>query len=47
MRWARRVAYMGEKKNTCRILVGKPEEKGSLGRTRRRWEVNIKLILEK
>jgi hypothetical protein len=27
---------MGEKKNACRILVGKPEGKRPLGRSRRR-----------
>jgi hypothetical protein len=34
---------MGEKRNIYRILVGKPEGKGPLGRPRRRWEDNIKL----
>jgi hypothetical protein len=29
-----------------RVLVGKPEEKGSLGRHRRRWEDNIKIDLQ-
>jgi hypothetical protein len=28
-----------------RILVGKPEEKKSLGRLRRRWEDNIRMNL--
>jgi hypothetical protein len=32
---------MGEKRNAYRILVGKPEEKRSLGRPRRRWVENI------
>jgi hypothetical protein len=27
MRWAGRVARMGEEKNVCRVLVGKPEGK--------------------
>jgi hypothetical protein len=31
-----------EKRNPYRILVGKPEGKEPLGRTRRRWEDNIK-----
>jgi hypothetical protein len=35
------VARMGDKRNTCRILVGKPEGKRPLGRPRRRWEENI------
>jgi hypothetical protein len=33
----------GEKKNAYRILVGKPEGRGPLGRPRRRWEDNIKM----
>jgi hypothetical protein len=36
MRWARHVARMGEGRNVCRVLVGKPEGKRSLGRPRRR-----------
>jgi hypothetical protein len=41
MRWAGHVARMGEKRNSYRILVGKPEEKRPLGRPRRRWADNI------
>jgi hypothetical protein len=36
---------MGEKRNACRVLVGKPEGKRPLGRPRRRWEDNIKMYL--
>jgi hypothetical protein len=36
---------MGEKTNAYRILVGKPEGNGALGRPRRRWENNIKMDL--
>jgi hypothetical protein len=36
---------MGEKRNAYRILVGKPEEKKSLGRPRRRWVDNFKIDL--
>jgi hypothetical protein len=36
---------MGEKRNACRILVGKPERKRPLGRPRRRWVDNIKMDL--
>jgi hypothetical protein len=36
MRWAGHVARMGEKRNVCRSLVGKPEGKRPLGRPRRR-----------
>jgi hypothetical protein len=45
MTWARNVARMGEKRNTYKILVGKPEEKRPLGRQRRRWVDNIKIAL--
>jgi hypothetical protein len=33
----------GEKRNVCRILVGKPE--GPLGRPKRRWVDNMKIDL--
>jgi hypothetical protein len=33
------------KKNTYRILVGKPERRRPLGRPRRRWVGNIKMDL--
>jgi hypothetical protein len=36
---------MGEGKGVYRVLVGKPEGKRPLGRTRRRWEYNIKMDL--
>jgi hypothetical protein len=36
---------MGKRRNACRILVGKPEGKRSLGRPRRRWVDNIKMDL--
>jgi hypothetical protein len=29
---------MGEERNVYRVLVGKPEGKRPLGRSRRRWE---------
>jgi hypothetical protein len=35
----------GEKRNAYRILVGKPEEKRPLGRSRRRWVDSIKINL--
>jgi hypothetical protein len=38
---------MGEKRNACRILVGKPDGKRPMGRPRRRWEDNIKIDLRK
>jgi hypothetical protein len=45
MRWEGHVARMEEKRNTYRILVGKPEGKRPLGRPRRRWVDNIKMDL--
>jgi hypothetical protein len=43
MRWAGHVARMGEKRNVYRLLAGKPEGKGPLGRPRCRWMDNIKM----
>ena len=40
MRWAGHVARMGEERVVYRVLVGKPEGKGPLGRPRRRWVDN-------
>jgi hypothetical protein len=36
---------MGEKRNAYRILLGNPEGKRPLGRSRRRWVDNIKIDL--
>jgi hypothetical protein len=43
MSWVGHVARMGEKGNAYRVLVGKPEGKRPLGRTRHRWMDNIKI----
>jgi hypothetical protein len=45
MRWAGYGARMGEKRNACRIMLGKPEGKRPLGWQRRRWVDNIKMDL--
>jgi hypothetical protein len=37
---------MWERRGLYRVLVGKPEGKRPLGRTRRRWEDNIKMDLQ-
>jgi hypothetical protein len=34
---------IGEKRNVCRLLVGKPEGRRPLGRPRRRWVDNINM----
>jgi hypothetical protein len=36
---------MGEKRNSYRLLMGKPDRKGPLGRPRRRWVDNIRMDL--
>ena len=46
MRWVEHVARIGERRGVYRVLVGKPERKGPLGRPRRRWEDNIKMDLQ-
>jgi hypothetical protein len=45
MRWAGHVVGMGEKRNACRILVGKPEGKRLLERPRQRRANNIEMNL--
>ena len=47
MRLAGHVARMGEGRGVHRVLVGEPEGKRPLGRSRRRWEDNIKWIFRK
>jgi hypothetical protein len=47
MRLAGHIARMGENRNAYRISVGKPEEKRPLGRPRRRWVGNIKIVLKR
>jgi hypothetical protein len=37
---------MGEDRGTYRVLVGKPEGKGPLGRPRCRWVNNIRMDLQ-
>jgi hypothetical protein len=37
---------MGERTGVYRVLVGKHERKKPLGKTRRRWEDNIKMDLQ-
>jgi hypothetical protein len=37
---------MRDRRGVYRVLVGKPEGKGPLGRPRRRWDNNIKMDLQ-
>jgi hypothetical protein len=46
MIWAGHVARMGEERGVCRVLEGKPEGKRPLGRSRRRWEDNVRMDLQ-
>jgi len=46
MKWAGHVAFMGEERGVCRVLVGKPERKRPLGRPRHRWVDNIRMDLQ-
>ena len=46
MRWAKHVARMGERRGVYRVLVGKRDGKRPLGRSRNRWEDNIKMDLQ-
>jgi hypothetical protein len=39
------VARMGKNRNVYRLLVGKPEGRGPLGRPRHRWVDNIRMDL--
>ena len=43
---AGQVARMGEERGVCRVLVGKPEGRKTLGRPRRRWVDNIRMDLQ-
>jgi hypothetical protein len=43
MRWVGHVACMENNGGTYRVLVGRPKGKTSFGRSRIRWEENIKM----
>ncbi|KAJ4449036.1 hypothetical protein ANN_00430 [Periplaneta americana] len=45
LRWAGHIASMGESRNAYRVLVGRPDGKRPLGRSRRRRENNINMDL--
>jgi hypothetical protein len=46
IKWAGYVARTGKRRGAYRVLVGKPDGKGPLGRRRRRWEDNVKINLQ-
>jgi hypothetical protein len=43
--WSGHVARMEKKRNANVILVGRPERKRPIGRRRRRWVDNIKMVV--
>jgi len=46
MRWAGHVARIGDRRGACKVLVGRPEGRRTLGRPRRRWKDDIKIDLQ-
>jgi hypothetical protein len=46
LRWAGHVARVGFSIVAYRVLVGKPEVRRPRGRLRRRWDDNIKTVLQ-
>jgi hypothetical protein len=44
-RWAGHVARMVEERKVSKVLVGKPEGRRPLGRSRHRWESGIRVDL--
>ena len=47
MRWAGHVVRMGDRRGVCRVSVGKPEGKRPVERSRRSWDNNNKMDLQK
>jgi len=37
---------MRDRRNTHRVLVGRPDGKKTLRRPKRRWEYNIRIVLQ-
>ena len=47
MRWAGHVARVGERRGACTVFVGRKNAgKRPFGRSRRRWEDDIKIVLQ-
>ena len=44
--WEGHVALMGESRDVYRLLVGNPEGKRPVERPRRKWENNIKMVVQ-
>ena len=41
------MARIGARRDACRVLVGRPKENKPAGKSRRRWEDNIKMYLKR
>ena len=46
MRWEGHVACMGERRGVYRVLMGKCERKRPLRGPKRRWENNMRIVLQ-
>jgi hypothetical protein len=46
MIWAGHVARIGKRRSAYKVLVERPKDKSPLGRSRLRWEDNIKMDLQ-
>jgi len=46
MRWAGHVGGMGESRGVYRVLIEKSKGNIPLGRSRRRWEDNIRIVIQ-
>jgi len=46
LRWAWHVAFMGDGRGACWVLVGRPEGGRPFGKPGHRWEDNIKMDLQ-
>ena len=46
MRWAEHVACIGDGRGAYKVLVARSEGKSPLGKSRLRWENNIKMDLQ-
>ena len=47
LKWAGHIARMEEGRTVLKILTGTPTGKRTLGRSRHRWEDNIRMDLKK
>jgi hypothetical protein len=46
LKWTSHAAYVGEKGNTCNILVGTPEERDNLGDPDIEGNITLKFVIK-